>query len=254
MMCWNCRMLNMRLFIGVVLFILFRGVSAEEPTSGIGRQHNRIKLNKDTQDIEVRMPEDRFFDSYYDNKAYQYHQSGTFEEGRNFFETIWYWLMRMLSKTRGVFKAFPVVFRIILVIISLVFLYFLITKTRMYNLFYSRDKTENIPVYELDDEPGDVDLDALFKEEYAKDNFRNAIRLLYLKLLNVLDSHHFIIYSKDKTNRDYLKELKPDTIRAEYQNAVRIYEYVWYGHFLINKNDCDRFIQDYEHLFKMVNE
>ncbi len=245
--------MNIAFFMAFFFSIYHLGVFADENFSGNGHQHNTLKINKDDQDIEIRMPEDDFFESYYENQAYQYHQSGVHKKGNNFYEMIWYWLKRMLYKTRGVLNAFPIIFKILLVIISLVFLYFLITQTRIYNIFYSRDKTENIPVYELDDESKEIDLDALFKEEYSKNNYRNAIRLLYLKLLNVLDSQHLIIYSKDKTNKDYLMELTSDKIREEYRNAVRIYEYVWYGHFFIDKKNCDLFIQNYERLFKLVN-
>lgn len=245
--------MNIVLFM-VFFFSIFQpGARADENSPGNNHQANTLKIKKDHQDIEIRAPGDQFFESYYDDKAYQYHQSAMHEEGSSFFDTIWYWLVRMLNKTRGVFNLSPVIFNILLVIISIVFLYFLVTKTRVYNLFYSRDRAGKIPVYELNDEPEEADLDALFKEEYSKNNFRNAIRLLYLKLLNILDSQHLIIYSKDKTNQDYLKELNPGKIRDEYRNAVRIYEYVWYGQFFIDKKDCDRFIQNYEHLFRMVN-
>ena len=75
-----------------------------------------------------------------------------------------------------------------------------------------------------------LDVDNLLEKTQAAGNYKLAVRLYFLGLLKKLNEAGFIIWKKDKTNRDYLMELYA---KARYYNEVRkltlIYEQVWYG-------------------------
>jgi hypothetical protein len=56
-----------------------------------------------------------------------------------------------------------------------------------------------------------------------------AIRYYFLLYLEKLEKNEYIVYNKDKTNTDYLLELKQETHIAEFIKVSYLFEYVWYG-------------------------
>ena len=67
----------------------------------------------------------------------------------------------------------------------------------------------------------------------AKKDFRMAIRYRYLKILHRLAEKNLLVPGTEKTNYQYLAELRktaPDIARR-FQSIVTQYEYVWYGEY-----------------------
>ena len=59
-------------------------------------------------------------------------------------------------------------------------------------------------------------------------------RYLYLQSLKKLSDNELILFSPDKTNRIYVKELSDRIYQSEFAYLTLNYEYVWYGKFAIN--------------------
>ncbi len=70
----------------------------------------------------------------------------------------------------------------------------------------------------------------------AEGNFRLAIRLMFLRLLKNLSDKNVIHYKQDRTNFDYLVQLRPTDYYTPFFRLVRHYEYSWYGHFDVTEN------------------
>jgi len=89
-----------------------------------------------------------------------------------------------------------------------------------------------------------------FSEEILKfensKNFRFAVRYRFLQILKKLSDQKRIHWLPEKTNRDYISELKNETQKSEFQELVRIFDYVWYGEFEINATN-------YQHFKKVFN-
>ncbi len=85
----------------------------------------------------------------------------------------------------------------------------------------------------------------------AQGNFRLAVRLHFLRLLKLLAEKNMIRYKQDKTNFDYLVELRPNPYYPHFFRLTRHYEYSWYGHFAVQeevyrviRGEFDRFEQE----------
>lgn len=98
--------------------------------------------------------------------------------------------------------------------------------------------------------------DNIFDISYTKEinkaigsaNFRLAVRLMFLQLLKTLSEKSHIQYKQDRTNLDYLMQLRQSAIYRDFFRLTRHYEYAWYGKFEVNnemfasiKNDFDTF-------------
>ncbi|MBL7749939.1 MAG: DUF4129 domain-containing protein [Chitinophagaceae bacterium] len=86
-------------------------------------------------------------------------------------------------------------------------------------------------------------------ESAEKDgNYRLAVRYLFLQLLKGLSERGTILYKPDRTNLDYLMQLHGRPEYARFFQAMRHYEYVWYGQFSPlegNYREIRQFFQDF---------
>lgn len=97
---------------------------------------------------------------------------------------------------------------------------------------------------------GEVDLEKLLREALAQKQLRIAVRLYYLKLLKHLNRQGYILWKKNKTNRDYANELTPVGISKEFWQLMIAYEYVWYGERTPSAEEFRTLQLNFENLFK----
>ena len=90
----------------------------------------------------------------------------------------------------------------------------------------------------VEQDPRTLDLDALIDEAVARQDFRGAVRLLYLQALAALAEAGHIRWQRDKTNHEYLAEVADDALRRDFASLTVLFEYVWYGDFPV---EADRF-------------
>ena len=77
--------------------------------------------------------------------------------------------------------------------------------------------------------------DQYINEAEQMANYNQAIRYWYLKSLKNLKDKALIHYTPEKTNQEYISELKDSIYLDQFRNLTRNYEYVWYGEFLLQK-------------------
>jgi len=65
----------------------------------------------------------------------------------------------------------------------------------------------------------------------AADDYRLAIRLMFLRLLKNLSNKNIIQYKQGRTNFEYLSQLFSTTYYNDFFRLTRNYEYAWYGKF-----------------------
>ncbi|HUR67400.1 MAG TPA: hypothetical protein VMZ03_13700 [Chitinophagaceae bacterium] len=82
----------------------------------------------------------------------------------------------------------------------------------------------------------------------AQENYRLAVRLMYLRLLKDLAHRNIIQYKQDKTNFDYLLQLHSTRYYSSFFRLTRHYEYSWYGHFDVEE-DAFKIIRGEFHQF-----
>ena len=68
-------------------------------------------------------------------------------------------------------------------------------------------------------------------------DYRLAVRYYYLQLLRQLNQKKLIDYEFQKTNSEYLIEIKADRLRVQLRKVMRIYDFIWYGSFSLTESD-----------------
>ena len=83
----------------------------------------------------------------------------------------------------------------------------------------------------LEEDIHQMDFRVLTEQTKKAENYRLAVRYYYLWLLKKLSEKEIIDWHWDKTNRDYLYEIKNDMLRKDFEYLSYVYDYSWYGEF-----------------------
>ena len=105
---------------------------------------------------------------------------------------------------------------------------------------FKRQFTKGIGEEELpaEEDKLDQDFDELVHQNHKLGDYRMALRYQFLKTLQLLRDHNHVEYGADKTNSQYMREL-PAHWQNEFAKLILSYEYVWYGNFIINKQQYE---------------
>ncbi len=80
-----------------------------------------------------------------------------------------------------------------------------------------------------------MDFKQLVEDTKATGNYRLALRYYYLWLLKKLSAREIIDWHWDKTNSDYLYEIKDNNLRKNFEYLSYVYDHSWYGDFPIDE-------------------
>lgn len=89
------------------------------------------------------------------------------------------------------------------------------------------------------------DVQIPLKRAEAEQNYRLALRLRFLQVLQGLTRQGKIDWQPHKTNHDYLDELPPAQ-RQAFAALMRPYEFVWYGEFPLSAEQYQRLTRQFE--------
>ena len=84
-------------------------------------------------------------------------------------------------------------------------------------------------------------------------NYRFAIRLMFLRLLKQLSQKNIIQYKQERTNFDYLVQLRPGKYYNDFFRLTRNYEFAWYGEFDVSPEQFRVIKNDFEHFDQQLS-
>jgi hypothetical protein len=113
-------------------------------------------------------------------------------------------------------------------------------------LFGKKNKKIDIKDEELHENIHEINFpESILKFEKSGD-FRSAIRYQFLFLLKKLSDKKLIVWNPEKTNKDYVSELKAAHVKDEFSKLSYIFDYVWYGEFSIDEDHYLKFKNQYQ--------
>lgn len=71
----------------------------------------------------------------------------------------------------------------------------------------------------------------------SMEEYRWALRYLFLELLLQMADMNLILWDTDKTNTEYRSEIKSPWLSEKFEHISRTYEYYWYGEKKMDKRD-----------------
>jgi len=106
----------------------------------------------------------------------------------------------------------------------------------------------------VDADMGREELSNLAQQAEERGDYRLAVRFNYLLLLRMLDDKEFIHWKAEKTNNDFIIEMRNSKLSNDFENITRLYEYVWYGEFEIgSENAYLESKRQFDHIFQNLD-
>jgi hypothetical protein len=102
--------------------------------------------------------------------------------------------------------------------------------------FLSRSRKNIASDIAMSEEENENDPDSLLRNAIRAGNYRLAVRYLYLQSLHRLSEKKFIEINANKTNYEYVMEVRRHKFANEFASLTLQYEYVWYGEYPVDEN------------------
>lgn len=98
----------------------------------------------------------------------------------------------------------------------------------------------------------EIDFEAAIQEAIAQNDYRLAVRLLYLKTLKMMADKGVIDWRVNKTNHDYIAEVKGNGWQPLFSRLTYQFEYAWYGEAQVPHEKFDLLQQEFSQLHNQV--
>jgi uncharacterized protein DUF4129 len=138
----------------------------------------------------------------------------------------------------------------------ILFVIFLIAKAIMNKegkWIFGKSSDRNILRYdEIEKDLQSVDFEKLIRETQISGEKRLMIRYYYLWLLKKMSAQGYIEWDPEKTNSDYLDELKQADFKTDFEYLSYLYNYIWYGEFDLDEQALFKAAQAFEKTIKSM--
>lgn len=84
------------------------------------------------------------------------------------------------------------------------------------------------------------ELELRLENALLNQNFREAIRVYFTLILQELIALEYIQWKREKTNHEYLRDLKHSDVRNQFKQSIRIFDLVWYGEYLLDQSRFEK--------------
>ncbi len=142
---------------------------------------------------------------------------------------------------------------IVLIIAILVFIIIrFILGAKMDN---SKVKSETIEMLQsIEDNLEGTDLNPYLNKAVDAVDYKTAVRILYLSVIQKLNDLKWIRWKKDKTNNDFLMEMSSQSSFGTFRNLTLSYEIVWYGEAQIGSTEFETMKREFETYKNSLNQ
>ena len=223
-------------------FLLFMGtlVNAKDHPPSIPAPKPKV-LKVDTSNVKFRKFDDASLRQYSTQKDFIYDQVLPEHEGwwAKFWRKVWEFFRRIfgghsLPTNKLNFSFIKYIFAGIFLGVII----FVILKLSGLDLkmFLRKSRLVEVPYHELQENIHEINFEQEIQEAIDSENYRLAVRLLYLQTLKYLDDREIIYWQPEKTNETYLNEVQDPQKKALFAFLSRQFEYIWYGDFSIDTN------------------
>ncbi len=129
-----------------------------------------------------------------------------------------------------------------LVILALLYLLYRLIGSAIFVTDKSIKKEKAIfEILHDDEQMMQKDVNQLLEEALRVNDYKTAIRVLFIQSLQDLQAYQWIAWKKEKTNRDYLNELAQRDAFVPFGSMVLLYEKAWYSEVRSTLEDFEAF-------------
>ena len=117
---------------------------------------------------------------------------------------------------------------IVLLVLVVGYIIFLLTRVPQ-NKRFKVDTDIHAELDDVEERLMETELERFLRKAIEANDFRLAIRVYFLMMLQRLTELNWINYKKEKTNFSYLLEMRSRSKYEDFRNLTFAFEYAWYG-------------------------
>ena len=249
-----------RIFIAglFVLFTVQIGIAQSEASaiypSPPNVQDTTLKIlpATDNLDVEVRLFSEDKIDNYKYDPDFNYDLNQA--EAEDWITKIKNWINQQLANIFSSETYVTVMDYVYygLMIIALMLIIRGLIKADRRGLIFGKVNNKILTGTESVEELSSTDFDELIRSATETKNYKLAIRYLYLKSLHLLANQGLIELKDNKTNYQYLNEIKNNRIAKAFQDTTRLFEWAWYGEFPVDENILKSSQNEFKELYVLI--
>ncbi len=204
--------------------------------------------------IDIRIPSDSVIENYANNPDFIYNTPPKNPE------SLLFRIIRFLSNYLLPVIDNPIggsIFRLLFIAALIYLIVSFINQLmggELVNIFKNNNSSQGFTLGIEQEALENLNLEELFKQALKENNLHAATRYGYLIALKMLSQNNLITFELQKTNLDYLKELKNKHVKKDFQKLTNYYEFVEYGDFEINTHQFETFHSILKNMSASINE
>lgn len=101
----------------------------------------------------------------------------------------------------------------------------------------SKDRIQATSLEEAEDNLPEVELNHILNEAITAENWKVALRIQFLMLLQELIYANLIVWKKRKTNEQFADEINDGHVKSEFLTTVNVFDPAWYGNKEISEKE-----------------
>ena len=202
--------------------------------------------------IDLRMLSDHIFEKYKNDPEFDY--DGAPKEAEDWISKIKNWINQQLAILRSS-KAYSTILDYLyygLMIAALILIVRGLIKADRRGLLFGKINSNEIKIIESEEDISQINFDELISIAIESKQYKLAVRYLFLNSLKLLSEKGLIELKNNKTNYQYLSEIKNNQIADVFRNTTSSFEWIWYGDFPVDENIMKSSQNDFNELFGLI--
>jgi hypothetical protein len=212
--------------LGVLCFVFF--------ISGVAGASTSVT---DSVSLKVRNFDKEALDEYRSDSDFIYGETGL-DTSPGYWQRFWRWFWSLfserLSEARGGSRSF---FKYLAILVGAAVVIFAVVKLVGMDIrliLTGKPREIPLPYSETVEHIDQISFEEEIEDALGRKDYRLAVRLQYLKTLKMLSDAGRIKWALDKTNAEYVNEVRDLELKEQFKHLTRQFEYVWYGSFPID--------------------
>ncbi|OGU68846.1 MAG: hypothetical protein A2W30_00930 [Ignavibacteria bacterium RBG_16_36_9] len=202
--------------------------------------------------IDLRMLSDDILEKYKNDPEFDY--DGGPKEAEDWISKIKNWINQQLAILRSS-KAYSTLLDYLyygLMIAALILIVRGLIKADRRGLLFGKINSNEIKIIESEEDISQINFDELISIAIESKQYKLAVRYLFLNSLKLLSEKGLIELKNNKTNYQYLSEIKNNQIADVFRNTTSSFEWIWYGDFPVDENIMKSSQNDFSELFGLI--
>lgn len=150
----------------------------------------------------------------------------------------------------------PTLVKVILISLVVVLLAFVLVKLLGSNIGSGKLKKKELSfsLEDIEENLEETDLERFKREALQKEDYKTAIRIFYLMIIKSLSETGKIKWRREKTNRQFVQEMRRKDGYKKFRDITLSFEIVWYGNAPFSARDYQTLLPEFSQFLENIQK